>query len=272
MVTSTIEHSDVTGAAGGFSVRASAKDASAQGDAGGFAGIVLGGHIQDSNARNFSHIIGQRSAGGYAGEIAPGAVADVLGKGGILKDLVDVSSLLSLVQAFVPSIRNSETTSVPCGGVVRAQAASDASTVRGMAGGYVGHNVGGQIWGNNDAPWKNESEDGKNTSPYNGPQREAAAIRIRSVYGAEYAGGFTGLMESASTASTGSLSLLWGLVKAENLLGALNAIYPTEENTAVYGPLHGLTVDEWNAWVDAVGANGGYGAELAGAGKGRRPG
>lgn len=261
VVTSTIEHSNVTGAVGGFSVRASAKDASAQGDAGGFAGIVLGGHIQDSNARNFSHIIGQRSAGGYAGEIAPGAVADVLGDGGILKDLVDVSSLLSLVQTFVPSVRNSETTAIPCGGVVRAQALSDASHLRGMAGGYVGHNEGGQIWGNNDDPWKAA------TDPYTGTQREAAAVRIRSVYGAEFAGGFTGLMEAADTAETGSLGLLWGLIKVDNLLGALGVAYPTEENTAVYGPLAKLDPDTWNSWVEHVGKYGGYGAELVAAGK-----
>lgn len=261
VVTSTIEHSNVTGASGGFSVRASAKDASAQGDAGGFAGIVLGGHIQDSNARNFSHIIGQRSAGGYAGEIAPGAVADVLGDGGILQDLVDVSSLLSLVQAFVPSVRNSETTAIPCGGVVRAQALSDASHLRGMAGGYVGHNEGGQIWGNNGDPWKAA------TDPYIGPQREAAAVRIRSVYGAEFAGGFTGLMEAADTAETGSLGLLWGLIKVDNLLGALGVAYPTEENTAVYGPLAKLDPDTWNSWVEHVGKHGGYGEELTAAGK-----
>ncbi len=261
VVTSTIEHSNVTGAAGGFSVRASAKDASAQGDAGGFAGIVLGGHIQDSNARNFSHIIGQRSAGGYAGEIAPGAVADVLGDGGILKDFVGVSSLLSLVQAFVPSVRNSETTAVPCGGVVRAQALSDASHLRGMAGGYVGHNEGGQIWGNNGDSWKTA------TDPYTGPQREAAAVRIRSVYGAEFAGGFTGLMEAADTAETGSLGLLWGLISVDNLLGALGVAYPTEENTAVYGPLAKLDPDTWNGWVEHVGKHGGYGEELTAAGK-----
>lgn len=261
VVTSTIEHSNVTGAAGGFSVRASAKDASAQGDAGGFAGIVLGGHIQDSNARNFSHIIGQRSAGGYAGEIAPGAVADVLGDGGILQSLADVSSLLSLVQAFVPSVRNSETTAVPCGGVVRAQALSDASHLRGMAGGYVGHNEGGQIWGNNGDPWKAA------TDPYTGPQREAAAVRIRSVYGAEFAGGFTGLMEAADTAKTGSLGLLWGLIEVDNLLGALSVAYPTEENTAVYGPLAKLDPNTWNSWVEHVGKYGGYGAELVAAGK-----
>ena len=74
-------------------------------------------------------------------------------------------------------------------------------------------------------------------------------------------------MESASTAKAGSLSLLWGLVKADNLLGALQAIYPTEDNTAVWGPLRKLTVEEWNNWVGFVGVNGGYGSSLYATGK-----
>lgn len=257
VVATTVEHSNVYGAAGGFAVLADGtNDQGATGYAGGFAGKVSGAHVQDSNCYNFSHVIGQVAAGGYAGEIEPGDAADVLGDTNLAGNVVNADNLLSLVQAFVPSIRNSETTSVPCGGVVRAQAATTGSVPRGMAGGYVGHNEGGQIWGSNTAAWKDENTDGA----YSGTTREAAAIRIRSVYGAEYAGGFTGLMESASTASTGSLKLLWGLVKVDNLLGALGAVYPTEENTAVYGPLRGLTVEEWNAWVDAVGAKGAYGS------------
>lgn len=281
VMASTVEHSNVYGHAGGFSVLANGRDSfGAVGHAGGFAGKVSGGQIQDCNVDNFAYIIGQIAAGGYAGEIEPGSVADVLGEattgeGGILDGLLGVNDLASLAQAFVPTIRNSQTTCVPCGGAVRAQAPSTADTAddgaaltvqRGMAGGYVGHNVGGQIWGNNNAPWKNESEDGKKPIPYNGPQREAAAIRIRSVYGAEYAGGFTGLMEPGSTAETGGLSLLWGLISVDNLLNVMEDIYPTEENTAVYGPLRGLTAKEWNDWVDAVGVDNVYGELLGGSG------
>ena len=283
VMTSTVEHSDVYGHAGGFSVRASGEDSfDAVGHAGGFAGKISGGHIQDSNVDNFAYVIGQIAAGGYVGELVPGSVADVLGEAtvgedgeehhGLLDKLVNIDSLASLAQAFVPTIRNSQTTCVPCGGAVRAQAlstkdgaeggGSPIAVQRGMAGGYVGHNLGGQIWGNNNAPWKNKSEDGKKPSPYNGPQREAAAIRIRSVYGAEYAGGFTGLMEPGSTAETGGLSLLWGLIKTNNLLNVMQDIYPTEENTAVYGPLRGLTPEAWNTWVDAVGVENVYGALL----------
>lgn len=256
-VASTIEDSDVEGQAGGYAVLASdtSNTEDPLGDAGGFAGVVRGSRIENSDAHNFSHIIGQVSAGGYAGQAVPGDVASILGDDNkILGGLVSAEdSLASLLQHFVPGILNSETTSIPCGGAVRAQAASDAKTLRGLAGGYIGHNVGAQIWGNHE---------GEGEKP-----KEAAAIRIRSVYGAEYAGGFTGLMEAGSTASSGSLGLLWGLVNVNNLLSALNVAYPTEEDTAVYGPLAKLDVNTWNAWVDAVGVNGGYGSELAGAGK-----
>ncbi|MDM8246417.1 Cna B-type domain-containing protein [Collinsella tanakaei] len=270
VVASTIEHSDAIGAANGFAVLGSdtvAGKSGAEGHSGGFAGKISGGHIQDSNCRNFSYVIGQVAAGGYAGEVEPGNVADVLDdvstdEDGLLHGLIGTDGLASVLQAFVPSIRNSETTCIPCGGAVRAQASSDATTLRGMAGGYVGHNVGGQIWGNSSKDWKDENHNAV-LDTYDGPQREAAAIRIRSVYGAEYAGGFTGLMEAGDTASTGSLGLLWNLVSVNNLLGALGVAYPTEENTAVYGPLAKLDVATWNAWVKAVGKYGGYGASLA---------
>ncbi|QAY33543.1 LPXTG cell wall anchor domain-containing protein [Bifidobacterium pullorum subsp. gallinarum] len=269
VVVSTIEHSSVYGAPGGYAVLASGSSANGStaeengdlGHAGGFAGLVLGGQIQDANAYNFSHIIGQESAGGYAGTAEPGNVASVLGGSNLLGGLVSTSDALAqLAEDFVPSIRNSETTSVPCGGVVRANAFSDVGNERGMAGGYIGRNEGAQIWGNNTKPWKAATE------AYDGPTREAAAWRIRSVYGAEFAGGFTGIMKPAETAETGNLSLLWGLIKVDNALGALGVAYPTEENTAVYGPLRGLDLDTWNSWVKYVGVNGGYGSDLAASG------
>lgn len=263
VVVSTIEHSNVTGDVGGFAVKATwkntASDASANdvlGDAGGFAGKISGGHIQDSNANNFSYIIGQITAGGYVGDLEPGNVANVLGDTGILGGLVDVSdTLASLAEDFVPTIRNSSTTCVPCGGAVRADAASTTQVQRGMAGGYAGHNEGGHIWGNNTKNWKGKA--------YTGPTSVCKAVRIRSVYGKEIAGGFTGYMESADTASTGNLSLLWGLVRVDNILGALSVVYPTEENTAVYGPLALMDHETWNKWVEFVGKKGGYGSDLA---------
>ena len=263
VVVSTVEHSNVTGDVGGFAVKATwkntASDASANdilGDAGGFAGKISGGHIQDSNANNFSYIIGQITAGGYVGDLQPGNVANVLGDTGILDGLVNVSdTLASLAEDFVPTIRNSSTTCIPCGGAVRADADSTTQVQRGMAGGYAGHNEGGHIWGNNTKNWKDKE--------YTEPTSTCKAVRIRSVYGKEIAGGFTGLMESADTASTGNLSLLWGLVKVDNILGALSVVYPTEENTAVYGPLALMDSKTWNDWVEFVGKKGGYGSDLA---------
>ena len=254
VVVSTIEHSDVTGSAGGFAVKASSDDV--LGDAGGFAGKISGGHIQNSNSYNFSYIIGQITAGGYVGDLQPGSVANVLGETSILGGLVNTKeTLASLAQDFVPTIRNSSTTCIPCGGAVRANASSTTTTQRGMAGGYAGHNEGGHIWGINTKKWKGQD--------YTGQTSNCKAVRIRSVYGKEIAGGFTGLMESADTAKAGSLSLLWGLVKVDNILGALSIVYPTEENTAVYGPLALMDVDTWNSWVKYVGKYGGYGSDLA---------
>lgn len=264
VVISTIEHSDVHGQAGGFSVLANGTVTSGLvGHSGGFAGLVKGGHIQDSNSFNFNYIIGQIAAGGYVGELTPGSLADAVGDTSVLGGLVSTSgSLLSLAKDFVPSVRNSVTTCIPCGGAVRAQAASDAQIQRGMAGGYAGHNNGGQIWGNDDEPWKGENEIINNVETYKGPKSECAAIRILSVFGYEYAGGYTGLMDCADTADTGSLSLLWGLVNANNLLGALSIVYPTEENTATYGPLAGLDYQTWNMWIRYVGQYGGYSGQL----------
>uniref|UniRef100_UPI003FEEB9A2 Cna B-type domain-containing protein n=1 Tax=Holdemanella porci TaxID=2652276 RepID=UPI003FEEB9A2 len=268
VVVSTIEHSDVTGGPGGFAVKASmtntASDASEDdvlGDAGGFAGKISGGHIQNSNSYNFSYIIGQITAGGYVGDLQPGSVANALGETSILGGLVNTKeTLASLAEDFVPTIRNSSTTCIPCGGAVRADADSTTQVQRGMAGGYAGHNEGGHIWGNNNTKkWKGQD--------YTGPTSPCNAVRIRSVYGKEIAGGFTGLMESADTASAGSLSLLWGLVKVDNILGALSVVYPTEENTAVYGPLALMDLKTWNSWVEYVGKYGGYGSDLAQNGK-----
>lgn len=260
VVVSTVEHSDVYGMPGGYAVRATTVDG-AEGYAGGFAGRITGAHIQDSSAHSFSHVVGRIAAGGYVGGMEPGSVAEVLGGGesSILKKLVNIDSLASLVESFVPTVRNSSTDCVPCGGVVRAQAASDGITMRGMAGGYAGYNEGGQIWGNDTHDWK--------AAPYKGPTREAFADRMRSVFGTEVAGGYTGFMRPADTADTGSLSLLFGLIKVDTLASALSVVYPTQRHTRVTGPLSGIGMDTWNAWVDYIGVNGGFGADLAQTGK-----
>lgn len=253
VVASIIDSSDVYGAIGGFNVLATDGDGDT-GKAGGYAGELLGVQIQNSNSYNFAHIIGRESAGGYVGTMEPGSAADVVNGLSALGGLIKADNLLGVLQTFVPVIKNSETTSIPCGGAVRAQAESDDGIYRGLAGGYAGYNYGGQIWGNNTDNWKGAA--------YTGTVRECAAYRIRSVYGTEYAGGYTGLMRCANVADTGSLKVLFGLIKLDNPLTLLQAVYPTEKNTAVYGPLRGLDTDTWNKWVGAVGSYGSYGNKL----------
>ena len=271
VVVTTIEHSDVTGGTGGYAILATGDLDNSKGKvgmAGGYAGGIYGGHIQDSQAVNFSYIIGEIAAGGYVGEMQPGDVAKLLDNASILNKLVNADTVLaSVLQSFVPSIRNSSTNCVPCGGAVRANAASDTTVQRGMAGGYVGHNMGGTIHGFDTSIWKKEYANGDSEKLYNGPMSLCKAERIRSVYGHEYAGGYTGLMEPADTAKVGGLKVLHGLITVDNILGALGVIYPVQTNTAVYGPLAGLDVDTWNSWVEFVGVHGGYGYELAQTGK-----
>lgn len=261
VVVTTVEHSQVTGATGGFAVQATgSKDNGYVGMAGGFVGGLYGGHIQNSHANNFSYIVGRIAAGGYAGEMQPGDVAKLLDNASVLGNLVNVDeTLASLLQDFVPTIRNSTTDCIPCGGGVEADAASDDTVSRGMAGGYVGHNMGGQILGLNTSRWKNQAT-------YSGQTSLCSAERIRTVHGTEYAGGYAGRMECSDTARVGGLKVLGGLIQVNNILGALGVIYPKQTNTAIYGPLANLDKDTWNAWVEHVGKYGGYGKELAKAG------
>lgn len=249
VVASTIENSDVNGCVGGYSVLADGSDENNQnlGKAGGFIGEMSGTIIKNSDANLFAYVIGREAAGGYAGIMEPGNVASVLESSSILDGVLNITdSLASLVQSFIPIIEDSQTTSVPCGGAVRAEGLTDTQCVRGLAGGYVGYNHGGRISGNA------ATEGGK----------ECAAVRIRSVYGGEFAGGFTGLMETADLAGTGNLELLFGLLETSNVLSLLGAVYPTETNTAVYGPLRKVDMDTWNKWAAAVGSNGVYGDQF----------
>ena len=248
-VESKFESCNVYGKTGGFNVKSS------EGNAGGYAGIIEGSNFNDSNSYNFEYIEGVVSAGGYAGTIQPGDVAKLVGTADVLNGLVSVDNLLGVAKTFIPRIWNSETTAVPCGGYIKATGESSDATKRGLAGGYVGYNLGGQIQGN-----KEEIIIEGNTPE----TRTASAIRIRSVYGTEYAGGYTGLMESANIADTGSFKLLYGLIKLKTPLTAVQAIYATEENTAVYGPLTYVDVNDWNGWVTYVGSKGPYAEEFAG--------
>lgn len=240
---STITDSSVTGTAGGYSVLANGeKEQEKYGYAGGYAGGIYGSKIVKSDAIHFAYIIGRDSGGGYVGTLEPGDVASVIKDTSILGGIITIKgSLASLIESFVPFIEDCQTIAVPCGGVVRAEKLSDGSTAAGVAGGYVGHSLGGQI---------------------EGKTRECKVDRLRSVFGSEYAGGFSGWSEGANVADTGSLNVLFGLIKANNPLQLAEAVYPVERNTRVYGPLRNMTYEQWNSWANAIGKGGAYGEQL----------
>lgn len=255
VVATKITRCDVSGQPQGFSVLANGSESTQPiGMAGGYVGRMCGAQINDSDVHSFEYIIGQEAAGGYAGTLEPGDVADVIENVSILNGLITINNFLSVVQSFVPYIRNSSTDTVPCGGAVRAE--------NGYAGGYAGHSLGGQILGYAESVTGTDSDGQTVVKEDYGTPSEAAAYRIRSVYGLDYAGGFTGLMETASVADTGSLKLLGGLIDAENPLNVAQGVYPIEENTAVYGSLSHVDVDTWNKWVAGVGSNGPFGNEF----------
>lgn len=246
VVSTNIENSNVYGAPGGYSVIADGlkenKKEDIVGHSGGYAGFISGSNLNNCNSYNFEYIIGRETAGGHTGRAEPGNTAAVIESASIIDKVANISeNVASVLNTFIPQVIDSETTAVPCGGIVRAEGLTDTMYKRGYAGGYIGHNEGARI---------------------KGEKKEAATIRIRSVYGGESSGGFSGVTESANVADTGNIKILAGLVKVSNLLNVLNAVYPTETNTAVYGPLRKVDLETWNKWVKYVGSNGVFGTTL----------
>lgn len=242
IVSTNIENSNIYGAPGGYSVIADGlaenKKEDIVGHSGGYAGFVSGSNLNNCNSYNFEYIIGRETAGGHTGRAEPGDTATVIEDISIIQKVLNANKVLSVLNTFIPQVIDSETTAVPCGGIVRAEGLTDTMYKRGYAGGYIGHNEGARI---------------------KGEKKEASAIRIRSVYGGESAGGFSGVTESANVAETGNIKILEGLLKVSNPAAILNAVYPTETNTSVYGPLRKVDLETWNKWVEYVGSNGVYG-------------
>lgn len=268
VVESRLEQCDVTGKSGGFNVKASnvteekTVTSATVGSAGGFAGEINGAWLNGCDAGNYEYIEGVVSAGGYAGTVQPGDMVSLLeGQTNIL-EIVNASGLLSALKTFIPRIYNSSTAAVPCGGYIEATGTSVDEQLKGMAGGYVGYNQGGRIWGN----VKTDPADVSEQPAVLKDQKTATTHRVREVVGVEFAGGFTGLMKSANLVDSGSVKLLpteEGAVAALSVpVSALEVVYAIQTNTQTTGPLRGLDKDTWKAWVAAVGSSGVYGEEL----------
>lgn len=268
VVESRLEQCDVTGKSGGFNVKASnvteekTVTSATVGSAGGFAGEINGAWLNGCDAGNYEYIEGVVSAGGYAGTVQPGDMVSLLeGQANIL-EIVDASGLLSALKTFIPRIYNSSTAAVPCGGYIEATGTSVDEQLKGMAGGYVGYNQGGRIWGN----VKTDPADVSKQPAVLKDQKTATTHRVREVVGVEFAGGFTGLMKSANLVDSGSVKLLpteeGAVAKLSVPVSALEVVYAIQTNTQTTGPLRGLDEDTWKAWVAAVGSSGVYGEEL----------
>ena len=268
VVESRLDQCDVTGKSGGFNVKASnvteekTVTSATVGSAGGFAGEINGAWLNGCDAGNYEYIEGVVSAGGYAGTVQPGDMVSLLeGQTNILK-IVNASGLLSALKTFIPRIYNSSTAAVPCGGYIEATGTSVDEQLKGMAGGYVGYNQGGRIWGN----VKTDPADVSEQPAVLNDQKTATTHRVREVVGVEFAGGFTGLMKSANLVDSGSVKLLpteGGAVAELSVpVSALEVVYAIQTNTQTTGPLRGLDEDTWKAWVAAVGSSGVYGEEL----------
>lgn len=274
---SKITNCKVSGTADGLTVTADRGFENAEGYAGGFVGEMQSGHVDNSaNAvdsgkgtavENLLKVEGLRYAGGFGGLVKAGAVAEIGAKSSILTKLVDLTGLLSMVNAFVPVISNASVNSVEKGftvtvtGTLEKDSTNDADA--GSAGGFIGCGTGVQI-SNSDVnklqhtgvcePKNLQQEDG---SSYYGSDSAYA------VSGYRYAGGYIGKAAMGSTAAIGGASVLDHVLSATNLLSALTVVASIIDSSDVYGAIGGFNVLATDGDGD-TGKAGGYAGELLG--------
>lgn len=238
--------------------------------AGGFVGDFQSGIVEndENNAyaiQNISYVKGKTYAGGFGGKVYSGALADSTKGISILGGLADlniqISDLLSLIQVYIPIIKNAGVQSN--GLVVSCDTYKSTDLNSGSAGGYIGYGSAVRVSNSSVTKLKhttvktpNANINDTDSSSYFGESSSYAISAPKN------AGGFSGRTDCANTVDTGNISVLYGLINLDNPLSALSAVYPTETNTATYGPLRGLTTEVWNSWVKAVGVNGAYGKKF----------
>ena len=124
--------------------------------AGGFAGTFEAGTV-DNSARaeaqqwavyGIDEVLGGAYAGGFGGNVYSGALADagkgisILGGSGLK---VDVTGLLNLIGAYVPTIKGAGVNSSKRGLKVSATTERDGDSSSGSAGGFIGYGSGVQV-------------------------------------------------------------------------------------------------------------------------------
>ena len=253
---SKITNCKVAGTADGLTVTADSGFENAEGYAGGFVGEMQSGHVDNSaNAvdsgkgtavENLLKVEGLRYAGGFGGLVKAGAVAEIGAKSSILTKLVDLTGLLSLVNAFVPVISNASVNSVEKGftvtvtGTLEKDSTNDADA--GSAGGFIGCGTGVQI-SNSDV---NKLQHTGVSEPKNLQQEDGSSYygsdSAYAVNGYRYAGGYIGKAAMGSTAAIGGASVLDKVLSASNLLSALTVVASIIDSSDVYGAIGGFNV------------------------------
>ena len=274
---SKITNCKVAGTADGLTVTADNGFENAEGYAGGFVGEMQSGHVDNSSnavdagkgtaVENLLKVEGLRYAGGFGGLVKAGAVAEIGDKSSILTKVVDLTGLLSLVNAFVPVISNASVNSVEKGftvtvtGTLEKDSTNDQDT--GSAGGFIGCGTGVQI-SNSDV---NKLQHTGVSEPKNLQQEDGSSYygnnSAYAVSGYRYAGGYIGKASMGSTAAIGGASVLDHVLSATNLLSALTVVASIIDSSDVYGAIGGFNVLATDGDGD-TGKAGGYAGELLG--------
>ena len=184
------------------------------------AGVVTNAHAWDAK-----FVSANISAGGFAGEMKTGGVAEV-GKVSLIG--LDIAGSISAVQTFVPVIRNSDITGFQSGMTVKAIGIpvkdSTLKIEKSVTPEAVGHMLGGQIWGN----WSEASTYGATDAVPDPNNKRCFVANLRKVEGTKTIEALpvrlTRQGSAAALDTAGSSGLLGGLL--QSLIKTPGDLYP----------------------------------------------
>ena len=194
--------------------------------------------IATTNITGLSYIKGTSYAGGFAGRLMPGDVAQT---GSVkLLGLLNVNQLLSVMDVAYPRISDS---SIEGNNLVVTASGKNDDVALGDAGGYIGNGKAVMV---------------KNSDVTN----------VKEVTAPYHAGGYIGIMRSGSAAeagdATGDLlnSVLGKILSLKELASVLQATSSKITNCKVAGTADGLTVTADRGFENAEGYAGGFVGEM----------
>lgn len=298
-----VKSSSVAGYRKGMKVVATGEDIThGTGNAGGYAGLAVGGQIwgdldqngqklvegvtaAGANVSNLRKVEGRNNVGGFIGVATAGAVADVdtnASEGflqGILDSLVsNPASLVSVLQATVTTIRGAHVSSDDPAWGYTVNGAYESKDDKGNTTAKYALNAGG-FAGSLQAAILGDKDSAKGTGSEADPNNDPASLTVnglRAVEGGQYAGGFFGLADVSSVASVGGgeagdkqdTNLLLKLLKVGNV-GVLEAFRTFIYDGQVNGVSDGIQIVAHDSTTKGMldskrytGAVGGFGGGL----------